>query len=93
MVARPSGATSEMDVLNYESGGDVDVSNTAIIPLGSNPAYQGELIMSLGARVHWIIDIQGYFTAGQTAAGGYIPLLSPPPIVMAAIGTEVDSAK
>jgi len=42
------------------------ISNTAIVAVGSNGKIQAQAT----AAVNLVLDVQGYYTAGQTAAGG-----------------------
>jgi hypothetical protein len=46
------------------------VSNSAVLPIGG----QGSIQVLTTNTVTLVIDVQGYFTAGDTAAGGYVPI-------------------
>ncbi|WP_408898472.1 RHS repeat-associated core domain-containing protein [Nocardioides sp. R1-1] len=53
----------------------------------------GKFDVKTETNVHYIVDIQGYFTAGQTAAGGFIPLLEPARVVDSRTGQGIPQAK
>lgn len=56
--------------LVYNIGLTGTVSNTAIVAVGSN----GKIQAMAGSDVDLLLDVQGYYTAGQTAGGGYVPV-------------------
>lgn len=63
-VASPHGGTA----LFYGSGGTGSFSNTAIVAVGAN----GRIVVKVTTSVDFLIDVQGYYTAGEsTAAGGF----------------------
>lgn len=45
-------------------------SNSAIIPVGAD----GKIEVEPTSSVDLVIDVQGYYTSGPTAAGGYVPV-------------------
>jgi RHS repeat-associated protein len=63
-VASPRGGTA----LFYGSGDTGSFSNTAIVAVGAN----GKVELKATTSVDFLIDVQGYYTAGEdTAAGGF----------------------
>ena len=50
--------------------GSAAVTNTAILPVADN----GTVMIMATAETDVIVDLQGYYTAGNTAAGGYVPI-------------------
>ncbi|MCU1528893.1 MAG: cutinase family protein, partial [Frondihabitans sp.] len=63
-VATPNASVS------YVSYGTATIANGGTIAVGSDGKIQVEVSTSAGLR----IDVQGYYTAGATAAGGYVPV-------------------
>ncbi len=74
---RPTGGASSFTALVYGGGPGGTAGNTAIIPLSTT----GQFDVKTGTSEHLLVDVQGYFTAGQAAGGGYVPLLEPARIV------------
>lgn len=64
-VATPNTSTTYMA---YIAG--ASQSNSAVIPVGAD----GQIQVETSSIVDLIIDVQGYYTAGSTAAGGYTPV-------------------
>jgi len=86
----PDGVSNPPTVSNlvYDHGVVGTISNTAIVAVGSN----GKIQAKANSPVNLILDVQGYYTAGLTAAGGYIPLPGAR-IVNTRDGTGVPQAK
>ncbi len=53
--------------VNYATG--VNTSNSAVIAVGDD----GKIQVATTAGTDLVIDVEGYYTAGSTAAGGYVP--------------------
>ncbi len=64
-LATPKGGTA----LDYGSVSGA-VSNTAIVAVGSD----GKIKVEASSGVNLAIDVQGYYTSGDTADGGYVSL-------------------
>ncbi|MDH2415265.1 RHS repeat-associated core domain-containing protein [Nocardioides sp. CER19] len=79
---RPTGGANSWGALTYHTGVTGSVSNTAIVALGTNGGFDVETDTS----INMIIDVQGYFTSGTTAAGGYVPSLAPARIMNTVTG-------
>ncbi len=57
------------EVLQYEVG--ETISNTAMIATGTD----GQIAVKVNAAVHVIVELQGYYSGGQTVApGGFVPV-------------------
>jgi hypothetical protein len=86
----PDGVSNPPTVSNlvYDHGVVGTISNTAIVAVGSN----GKIQAKANSPVNLILDVQGYYTAGLTAAGGYVPLPGAR-IVNTRNGTGVPQAK
>lgn len=54
----------------YLTYGTTQVSNTAVIPV----AADGKIQVRLTSTADLIVNVQGYFTGGNAAGGGYAPL-------------------
>ena len=63
------------------------VSNTAIVTLGAD----GDIKVEASSSVDLLIDVQGYYTSGATADGGYVPV-TPARIVDTRNGTGLPQA-
>ncbi|MCT9625848.1 hypothetical protein HWD94_12035, partial [Pseudarthrobacter equi] len=58
---------------NLLAGANEILSNTSIVPIGSD----GKIALRTSVSQHYVIEVQGYFTAGDTPApGGYVPIVS-----------------
>jgi hypothetical protein len=66
-VTPPTGTITYCDFTGPTSG---NVTNSAIIPLGTD----GKIQVEPSTPVNIIIDVEGYYTSGATAAGGYVPV-------------------
>ncbi|MDP3984892.1 MAG: RHS repeat-associated core domain-containing protein [Acidimicrobiia bacterium] len=67
--ATPTGvAPTNLTFLNYSAGGTE--SNSGILPLGTG----GKISVKPRTSTHLLVDIQGYYTSGPTAAGGFVPI-------------------
>ena len=53
--------------MNYASG--ATVSNAAVVAVGDD----GKIQVATTTAANLIVDVQGYYTAGATAPGGYVP--------------------
>ncbi len=86
----PDGVSNPPTVSNlvYDHGVAGSISNTAIVAVGTN----GKIQAKANSPVNLILDVQGYYTAGDTAAGGYVPLPGAR-IVNTQNGTGVPQAK
>ncbi len=86
----PDGVSNPPTVSNlvYDHGVAGSISNTAIVAVGTN----GKIQARANSPVNLILDVQGYYTAGVTAAGGYVPLPGAR-IVNTRDGTGVPQAK
>lgn len=65
-----------------------NISNTAIVAMGSN----GKIKVEASSTVDLLIDVQGYYTAGTTADGGYASV-SPARLVDTRNGTGLPQAQ
>ena len=70
LVVGPDGGTASWTALVYGNGVPGTVSNTAIVAVAQN----GYIAVKASVSVDVIVDVQGYYTAGTTTAGGYVPL-------------------
>jgi hypothetical protein len=61
---------ASMVYLDYSATSTINFNNTAIIPVGSD----GKIQVDPTTSVDMVIDVQGYYTSGATAAGGYVPV-------------------
>ena len=67
----PSDVAETPPVLVYGSGPNPGtVSNTAIVAVGPD----GKIKVMTTGMVDVIVDVQGYYTAGNVAAGGFVPI-------------------
>jgi hypothetical protein len=65
---RPSTQTT-----NLYTGTNEIVSNTSMVPVGTD----GQIALRTSVSQHYVIEVQGYFTAGDVPApGGYVPIMS-----------------
>ncbi|MBN9621160.1 MAG: hypothetical protein J0H43_15760, partial [Actinobacteria bacterium] len=64
-VASPNTTVNYVDYLSSGQNSD-----TAVVAVGSDGAIQVELTSQADVQV----DVQGYYTSGDTAAGGYVPV-------------------
>ncbi|MFT8330402.1 DNRLRE domain-containing protein [Bifidobacterium psychraerophilum] len=72
--------------LNFAAG--VNESNTAIVRLGSD----GKIQVEASTVTDMLVDVQGYYTSGNTAAGGMVPITSQR-IADTRYGTGINKAK
>ncbi|MFF1384746.1 hypothetical protein ACFVWT_14390 [Arthrobacter sp. NPDC058288] len=58
---------------NLYTGTNEIVSNTSMVPVGTD----GQIALRTSVSQHYVIEVQGYFTAGDVPApGGYVPIMS-----------------
>jgi RHS repeat-associated protein len=84
LVSPASAGTS----LLFNLGSTGTISNTSIVAVGSN----GRIQARSSSTVILLIDVQGYYTAGDPTAGGYVPI-TPKRIVNTTNGTGLPLAK
>jgi hypothetical protein len=72
----------------FENGATGTISNTSIVAVGSN----GKIQAKASSSVILLLDVQGYYTAGDPTAGGYVPV-TPKRIVNTTNGTGLPLAK
>jgi hypothetical protein len=68
--ADQDGISSPNTSLPYVTYGTTQISNTAVIPVGAD----GNIQVELTSTADLIVNVQGYFTGGNAAGGGYVPL-------------------
>jgi RHS repeat-associated protein len=57
---------------NLYAGANDILSNTSMVPVGTD----GKIALRTSVSQHYVIEVQGYFTAGDVPApGGYVPIL------------------
>ena len=78
--------THSFSALNYDVGTTGSIANSAIVPL-SSPGGKFDIWASTSIDVY--IDVQGYYTAGATGNGGYVPI-SPTRMADTRSGTGID---
>lgn len=76
-VSTDEDPTKEFPALFYNAGVQGTVSNTAIVAL----ADDGTFGLLVDTSTDLIVDVQGYYTSGEAAAGGYVASQSPQRIV------------
>ncbi|WP_375477813.1 RHS repeat-associated core domain-containing protein [uncultured Jatrophihabitans sp.] len=79
---RRGSTIASVTALVYGFGDTGSVSNTAIVAVSSTGSIQLETQTSINIRV----DVQGYYTAGDPDAGGYVPI-TPKRLVDTTTGT------
>lgn len=86
---RPTGTTPAATTsLYYNSAVSGSQTNTTIVALGADGTFQ----IKTDTSINLLIDVEGYFTSGATAAGGYVSLSPSERIVNTANGTGAPQA-
>lgn len=68
----PDGATRPADVTMVHANANQVISNSAVVPVGSNGRIS---LYNNAGNAHAVVDVQGYFTSQQTTSGGgYVPV-------------------
>jgi hypothetical protein len=67
--ADQDGIASPNTTLPYATYGTSTISNSAVIPVGAD----GKIQVEVTATADLIVDVQGYYTGGNAAGGGYVP--------------------
>jgi RHS repeat-associated protein len=68
--ADSGGATSPNTTLPYATfDASATTTNTAVLPVGTS----GSIQVRLTSTADLLVDVQGYYTSGTTAQGGYVP--------------------
>jgi RHS repeat-associated protein len=81
-----SSPNTSVNYLSYSAG--ERVSNSGIIAVGSD----GKIQLMATSTTDLLVDVQGYYTAGDPTAGGYVPI-APTRIVDTRNGTGLPLAK
>jgi Cutinase len=68
--ADQDGISNPNTTLPYATYGTTNISNTAVIPVGAD----GKIQVELTATADLLVNVQGYFTGGNAAGGGYVPV-------------------
>jgi hypothetical protein len=66
--ADQDGISNPNTTLPYATYGATNISNTAVIPVGAD----GKIQVELTATADLLVNVQGYFTGGNAAGGGYV---------------------
>jgi hypothetical protein len=70
LYASPGGVTPDSTTAYHNYSANTTESNTAILALGNDGTVQ----IRAFAQTELIVDVQGYYTAGPVAGGGYAPI-------------------
>ena len=70
MAARPAGSGEPTTTSVMSFGAGERTSNSAALKVGTN----GEIELRSSAAIDLNVDVRGYFSGGQTVAGGFVPI-------------------